>query len=56
MTEPQWHIAQLNIGACGGRARRPRRSPSGHRSSPGVDGPGDALVDADFCWPELAAS
>lgn len=23
---------------------------------PGSDGPGDPLVDAEFCWPELAAS
>jgi hypothetical protein len=23
---------------------------------PRVDGPGDVLVDAEFCWPELAAS
>ena len=40
---------------CAATARRRPRSRSGRRSNPMPRGPGDPLVDAEFCWPDLAA-
>ena len=41
---------------CDGTVRPLPRSRSARRSSPMPSGPGVPLVDAEFCWPDLAAS
>jgi hypothetical protein len=70
MTDPRWHLAQLNVGRLlAPLEEAPERLERLRRDGPtlaaftfrmpcrpdAVD-PGDPLVDAEFCWPELAAS